>query len=35
MLFGKIDEDEFVLDYRHPLGMAQAFAVALSTKDWQ
>jgi len=35
LLFGKIDDDAFVLDYKHPLGMAQAFAIALSTKDWQ
>lgn len=35
LLFGKIDEDVFVLDCRHPLGMAQAFAIALTTKDWR
>jgi len=35
MLFGKIDDDAFVLDYKHPLGMAQAFAIALTTKDWK
>merc|ERR1719443_1205358 len=35
LLFGKTDVDTFVLDYRYPLGMAQAFAIALSTKDWQ
>jgi len=35
LLFGKIDDNLFVLDYRQPLGMVQAFAVALSTKDWK
>jgi len=35
LLFGKIDDDVFVLDYKHPLSMAQAFSIALSTKDWQ
>jgi len=35
LLFGKIADDDFVLDYKHPLSMAQAFAIALSTKDWQ
>jgi hypothetical protein len=34
LLFGKIDDNLFVLDYRQPLGMVQAFAAALSTKDW-
>mmetsp|Transcript_103529 Transcript_103529/g.333840 ORF Transcript_103529/g.333840 Transcript_103529/m.333840 type:complete len:295 (-) Transcript_103529:250-1134(-) len=35
LLFGKIDDDLFVLDFKHPLGMAQAFAIALTAKDWQ
>jgi len=35
LLFGKIDQNLFVLDYRQPLGMVQAFAAALSTKDWK
>jgi hypothetical protein len=35
LLHGKLGEDTFVLDYRHPLGMAQAFAIALTTKDWK
>eukprot|EP00743_Colponemidia_sp_Colp-15_P002196 GILK01002382.1.p1 GENE.GILK01002382.1~~GILK01002382.1.p1 ORF type:complete len:282 (+),score=22.97 GILK01002382.1:119-964(+) len=32
--FGKIAEDTFVLDYRHPLCMLQAFAFAMSTFTW-
>jgi hypothetical protein len=35
LLFGKTGENSFVLDYRRPLGMAQAFAVALSTASWK
>mmetsp|Transcript_22511 Transcript_22511/g.64776 ORF Transcript_22511/g.64776 Transcript_22511/m.64776 type:complete len:312 (-) Transcript_22511:333-1268(-) len=34
LLFGKCSEDRFVLDYRYPLGMVQAFAAALSTSNW-
>jgi hypothetical protein len=35
ILFGRTGNDEFVLDYKHPLGMAQAFAIALTTNVWQ
>jgi hypothetical protein len=35
ILFGKSADGVYVLDYKHPLGMAQAFAVALSSKDWR
>merc|ERR1712124_9502 len=35
LLFGKTAANTFVLDYKHPLGMAQAFGIALSTRDWQ
>jgi len=35
LLFGKIADNTFVLDYKHPLSMAQAFAIALSTNQWQ
>lgn len=35
LLFGKIDEKTFVLDYKNPLGMVQAFAIALTTKVWE
>jgi hypothetical protein len=35
LLFGKVSDNEFVLDYSYPLGMAQAFAIALSTRDWR
>lgn len=34
-LFGKVDDEKFVLDYRSPLGMVQAFAAALSVSHWQ
>jgi len=35
LLFGKIAENRFTLDYRHPLGMVQAFAAALSASHWK
>jgi hypothetical protein len=35
LLFGKTGVNSFVLDYRRPLGMVQAFAVALSTASWK
>jgi len=35
LLFGKTGTNSFVLDYRRPLGMVQAFAVALSTASWK
>jgi hypothetical protein len=35
ILFGKTGTNRFVLDYKHPLGMAQAFAIALTTNLWQ
>eukprot|EP00746_Dinoflagellata_sp_MGD_P004999 gnl/MRDRNA2_/MRDRNA2_109672_c0_seq1.p1 gnl/MRDRNA2_/MRDRNA2_109672_c0~~gnl/MRDRNA2_/MRDRNA2_109672_c0_seq1.p1 ORF type:complete len:318 (+),score=71.99 gnl/MRDRNA2_/MRDRNA2_109672_c0_seq1:101-1054(+) len=35
LLFGKTGPNAFVLDYRRPLGMVQAFAVALSTASWK
>lgn len=34
LLFGKVDANSFALDFRHPLGAAQAFAIALTTKEW-
>eukprot|EP00929_Paragymnodinium_shiwhaense_P005371 TRINITY_DN10721_c0_g1_i1.p1 TRINITY_DN10721_c0_g1~~TRINITY_DN10721_c0_g1_i1.p1 ORF type:complete len:309 (-),score=67.47 TRINITY_DN10721_c0_g1_i1:251-1177(-) len=34
-LQGKIGENTYVLDYKRPLGLAQAFAIALSTHFWQ
>lgn len=33
-LYGKVGDDTFVLDYKYPLSMAQAFALALTTNDW-
>jgi len=35
ILFGKTGPNRFALDYKHPLGMAQAFAIALTTNLWQ
>lgn len=35
LLFGKVSEDKFVLDYSSPMGMVQAFAAALSVTHWQ
>mmetsp|Transcript_83762 Transcript_83762/g.237570 ORF Transcript_83762/g.237570 Transcript_83762/m.237570 type:complete len:308 (-) Transcript_83762:138-1061(-) len=34
LLFGKVADDTYVLDYKHPLGMVQAFAIALTTRSW-
>lgn len=34
LLFGKIGDDLFVLDYKRPFGMAQAFAAALTASHW-
>lgn len=35
LLFGKVGANKFVLDYRHPLGMVQAFSAALSAMHWK
>merc|ERR1719210_1048514 len=35
LLFGKVEEQKFVLDYSSPLGMVQAYASALSVSHWQ
>jgi tubby and related proteins len=29
--FGKVDDDMFTMDYRHPLSAFQAFAISLSS----
>lgn len=34
LLFGKVGSDLFVLDYKRPFGMAQAFAAALTASHW-
>mmetsp|Transcript_14865 Transcript_14865/g.32093 ORF Transcript_14865/g.32093 Transcript_14865/m.32093 type:complete len:293 (-) Transcript_14865:170-1048(-) len=34
-LFGKIGENKFTLDYMHPLGAVQAFAIALTASHWK
>jgi len=33
-LFGKTGDGTFVLDYKQPLSIVQAFAIALSSTDW-
>jgi len=35
LLFGKVADNQFVLDYRYPLGAVQAFAAALSASHWK
>jgi len=35
LLFGKTGLGTFVLDYKHPLGTVQAFAIALTTNMWR
>lgn len=35
LLFGKAGARSFVLDYKRPLGMVQAFAAALTASHWQ
>lgn len=35
LLYGKNGEDAFSLDYRQPLSMVQAFAIAMSTCGWR
>jgi len=34
LLFGKESSNMFALDVRRPLGTVQAFAIALTTKEW-
>jgi len=34
-LFGKVSGSSFVLDYRRPLSMIEAFAAALTTSQWK
>lgn len=35
MLFGKIGDNLYALDYKRPFGMVQAFAVALTSTNWR
>jgi len=35
LLYGKVGDNKFVLDYCPPLGMVQAFAASLSVSHWQ
>eukprot|EP00933_Yihiella_yeosuensis_P041557 TRINITY_DN35951_c0_g1_i1.p1 TRINITY_DN35951_c0_g1~~TRINITY_DN35951_c0_g1_i1.p1 ORF type:complete len:298 (+),score=58.97 TRINITY_DN35951_c0_g1_i1:92-985(+) len=35
LLFGKVSKSQFVLDYRRPLGMVQAFSAALTASHWK
>lgn len=34
LLYGKLEEDDFALDFAHPLSMLQALAIVLTTWDW-
>ena len=34
LLYGKLDDDEFALDFAHPLSMLQALAIVLTTSGW-
>ena len=34
LLYGKLEEDEFALDYAHPLSMLHALAIVLTTWGW-
>jgi len=34
LLYGKMEEDEFALDFAHPLSLLHAFAVCLTTFSW-
>jgi len=35
LLFGKVGDNQFVLDFHRPLSMVQAFAAAVSTNVWK
>lgn len=35
VVFGKIDETTFALEFRHPLNLLQAFGIALSEFDFK
>lgn len=35
LLFGKVATNSFVLDFKRPLGLVQAFAAAVSAADWK
>jgi len=35
LLFGKVVDNQFVLDFKRPLGVVQAFAAALTTVHWK
>lgn len=34
LLYGKVEEDEFALDYAYPLSMLQALSICLSSSAW-
>ena len=34
LLYGKMEEDEFAMDFAHPLSILNAFAIVLTTWDW-
>ena len=35
MVFGKIDENSFALEFTHPLSLFQAFGIAMSEFDFK
>lgn len=35
LLFGKVEDQRFVLDYSAPMGMVQAFAASMSVSHWE
>ena len=35
IIFGKIDESTFALEFRHPLSLFQAFGIAMSEFDFK
>lgn len=34
MLYGKMEEEEFALDFAHPLSPLHAFAICMTTFAW-
>jgi hypothetical protein len=34
LLYGKMEEDEFALDFAFPLSLLNAFAIVLTTWGW-
>ena len=34
LLYGKMEEDEFALDFTYPLSLLNAFAIVITTAAW-